>query len=524
LTKIKNGHGEISTYEYNDENEPVKIVYPNEKSVTRIYDKDGRLASVKDWLEHTTKFAYDQDSDLIKSIFPANEDKYTYNEDDREIEVKMLKGSETISSLVYTHDSDNQVKVITSKGLPGEEAVENTYDSINRLTKSGSTYYEYNNANSPTKIGSGTYSYNNADELESGPSITYAYNEMGQRTKTEPTSGQATSYGYDQAGNLISVEQSAEGEKPAINDSYAYNGNNLRVSQTVSGTTTHLAWDEAEEMPLLLSDGTNNYIYGPENLPIEQINDSTGTVTYLHHDQQGSTRLLTGSTGKVEGSYTYGPYGETTGHTGTATTPLGYDAQYTSADTGLIYMRARVYDPATAQFLTVDPLEAISGEPYSYAGDNPLTYGDSLGLLWTPLAGGAAGADAACGATFEIPGVDLGTCGAAGIASGGAALGAAVGVVTAIAGEESGDEGEAELKAKEAERENCGNPAAPPGLKFEWRGNGPEGSEEGSWFDPETREKLYPHLGENSHGPHYDYEGPSGNYRIYPDGRIEAKP
>jgi RHS repeat-associated protein len=239
---------------------------------------------------------------------------------------------------------------------------------------------------------------------------------------------------------------------------------------------------------------TKMYVYGPGDVPVEQINNSTGTIQYLHHDQQGSTRLLTGEKGEVTGSYTYDAYGNTTGHTGTATTPLGYDGQYTSSDTGLIYLRARAYDPATAQFLTVDPLGAISGEPYGYAGDNPLTYGDSLGLLWTPLAGGAAGADAACGATFEIPGVDLGTCGAAGIASGAAALGTAVGVVTAIAGEEGGDEGEAELKAKEAERENCGNPAIPPGSKFEWKGNGPEGSNEGAWVNPDTEETLHPDL------------------------------
>ncbi|HEY5261370.1 MAG TPA: RHS repeat-associated core domain-containing protein [Solirubrobacteraceae bacterium] len=246
-------------------------------------------------------------------------------------------------------------------------------------------------------------------------------------------------------------------------------------------------------------------------------------MLYLHHDQQGSTRLLTGSTGKTEATFTYSPYGELTGHTGTATTPLGYDGQYTSADTGLIYLRAREYDPATAQFLTVDPLEAISSAPYSYAGDSPTTYGDSLGLLWTPLAGGAAGADAACGATFEIPGVDLGTCGAAGIASGAAAIGAAVGVVTAVAGEEGGDEGEAELKEKEAERENCGNPATSPGSKFEWKGKGPVGSNEGSWWDPDTDESLHPDLGHAEPiGPHYDYEAPDGSeYRIYPDGRIE---
>ena len=110
-------------------------------------------------------------------------------------------------------------------------------------------------------------------------------------------------------------------------------------------------------------------IYGRLDTTIEQINNSTGTVTYLHHDQAGSTRLITGSTGKVEGAYTYTPYGAVQEHTGTATTPLGYDGQYTNTDTGLIYLRVRSYDPATAQFLTVDPLVAATRAPYSYAGD-----------------------------------------------------------------------------------------------------------------------------------------------------------
>src|SRR5271154_238667 len=77
----------------------------------------------------------------------------------------------------------------------------------------------------------------------------------------------------------------------------------------------------------------------------------------------------------------YSAYGTPTCE-GSATTPLGYDAQYTSSDTGLIYLRARVYDPSTAQFLTHDPLEAITGEPYSYAGDNPVNYSDPTGLIF----------------------------------------------------------------------------------------------------------------------------------------------
>jgi RHS repeat-associated protein len=64
--------------------------------------------------------------------------------------------------------------------------------------------------------------------------------------------------------------------------------------------------------------------------------------------------MLTTSTGTVAGSTTYDAYGNTISTTGTSTTPLGYDGQYTSADTGLMYLRAREYDPATAQFISVD--------------------------------------------------------------------------------------------------------------------------------------------------------------------------
>jgi RHS repeat-associated protein len=191
-----------------------------------------------------------------------------------------------------------------------------------------------------------------------------------------------------------------------------------------------------------------------------------------------------------------------------------FDAQYTSSDTGLIYLRARVYDPATAQFLTVDPLNQFTRAPYNYAQDNPLNLTDAAGLEAIPLPAPVAGG---CAAAPEI-------CGGAAVAGVDAWLG--VKVFNAWAGsEEAGnDEGEAELKEKEAERSKCGNPATPPGSKLEWKGKGPVGSNEGSWWDPDADESLYPHLGENSHGPHYDYEGPSGNYRIYPDGRIEAKP
>jgi RHS repeat-associated protein len=381
MTESENGHKGVIKYEYNLGNQQTKITYPNTKAVERTYDKDGRLEKITDWNSKVTKFSYNADSELEKTTFPSetkDEDTYAYNDADQMTEVKMKKSSETLGSLVYTRDSDGQVKKTTSKDLPGAEVTENTYDENNRLTKTGSTEYKYDAANNPTTEGSSTNTYNEGDELEKGTGETYAYDELGERAKTTPEKGGATTYGYDQAGNLTSVERPEKESVPKIEDSYAYNGEGLRTSQTISGTTNYLAWDMTEELPLILSDGTNSYIYGPDGLPIEQIS-SGGTVSYLHHDQQGSTRLLTGSTGTVTGKCTYGAYGAQTCE-GTATTPLGYDAQYTSSDTGLIYMRARVYDPATAQFLTVDPLAQFTRALYTYAQDNPLNRADLTGL------------------------------------------------------------------------------------------------------------------------------------------------
>jgi RHS repeat-associated protein len=213
--------------------------------------------------------------------------------------------------------------------------------------------------------------------LKKATVATYSYNEVGERTKTTPASGPATTYEYNQAGDLTAVTRPKEGSTPAIEDTYAYNGDGLRMAKTSSGSTTYFAWDVAEELPLVLSDGTYSYIYGADGYPIEQINSSAGTVTYLHHDQQGSTRLLTGATGAVEGKCTYGAYGTSTCE-GTAS-PLGYDGQYTEADTGLIYLRARYYDPATAQFVSVDARLMETNAAYTYALDDPLAGGDPTG-------------------------------------------------------------------------------------------------------------------------------------------------
>jgi RHS repeat-associated protein len=382
MTETESGHKAVVKYKYDLANNQTEITYPNGKAVTHAFDKDDRLEKVTDWDSDITKFTYNPDSQLASTVFPStskDEDTYAYNEADQLTEIKMKKATETLASLVYTRDNDGQLKKTTTKGLPGAEVTEDAYDEDNRLTKAGTTEYKYDPANNPTTNGASTNTFNEGDELTKGTSASYSYNEVGQRTKTTPTSGPATTYGYDQTGDLTSVERPKEGSTAEIKDAYAYNGEGLRASETSSGTTKYVTWQTAGvELPLILSNESGNAIYGPEGVPIEQIN-SSGTVTYLHHDQQGSTRLMTGTSGTVTGKCTYSAYGVATCE-GSTTSPFGYDGQFTNSDTGLIYMRARVYDPATAQFLSVDPIVSFTRAPYSYADDNPFNYYGPTGL------------------------------------------------------------------------------------------------------------------------------------------------
>jgi RHS repeat-associated protein len=182
---------------------------------------------------------------------------------------------------------------------------------------------------------------------------------------------------YDAEQNLASVTLPGA---TSASVTYTSDGDGLRQSRTAGSTTTHLLWDVSGSLPLLLDDGVDSYLYGPSSAPIAQVNDSTGVIQYLHGDLVGSTRLITSSSGTAVGTTEYDPYGNRTAHTGTADSTIGYSGNWTDPDTGLIYMRARDYDPATDQFLTVDPLVDETHSPYAYTTDDPLGDTDPTGL------------------------------------------------------------------------------------------------------------------------------------------------
>jgi RHS repeat-associated protein len=187
----------------------------------------------------------------------------------------------------------------------------------------------------------------------------------------DPTGGATTWHVTDQTTAVTALS--------CVTASLCVGGTKHTTYTSRDTTTQQFTWDTEATTPELLSDGTDNFLYGPGGQVVEQEGmTSTGKPLYLVHDALGSTTVVTNST-RVESTYSYSPYGTVTKHTGPDTTPIGFAGAYTDLGTGLLYLVHRYYTPSTGQFLSVDPKVATTHEPYEYAGDDPVNYVDPTG-------------------------------------------------------------------------------------------------------------------------------------------------
>src|SRR5207245_10297535 len=124
------------------------------------------------------------------------------------------------------------------------------------------------------------------------------------------------------------------------------------------------------------SDGTTiEYLNGPGiDNKIRQKGSSTTTTYYFTQDHLGSTTALTGTTGKLVERITYDAHGNSAGSTRTR---YGFTGRERDSLTGLLYYRARFYDPQLGRFISEDPI-GLDGRIHSfdYVGNNPVLYLD----------------------------------------------------------------------------------------------------------------------------------------------------
>jgi RHS repeat-associated protein len=110
--------------------------------------------------------------------------------------------------------------------------------------------------------------------------------------------------------------------------------------------------------------------------------DEGGEIKTYHSDQLGSTIAMADGTGAVTDRWEYTSYG-TVSYQGTADTPFLFHGGLgcMTDSNGLVYMRARFYNPRIMRFLNADPIRFDGGMNwYAFVGNNPLLRIDPEGL------------------------------------------------------------------------------------------------------------------------------------------------
>ena len=128
------------------------------------------------------------------------------------------------------------------------------------------------------------------------------------------------------------------------------------------------------------------YILGNEYLGHE---DSGQDVTFAGEnqkreysyitDEQGSIRYILNTDRQIETYQEYSAFGERIWQEG-ASGRLGYNSQTGDELTGLTYLRARYYNPATGRFTQEDVIYDDGFNLYAYCDSNPVIYCDPSGF------------------------------------------------------------------------------------------------------------------------------------------------
>lgn len=377
------------------------------RTINRTYDQVGRLASTGDSENLAySEFIYDADGRVTVQD-NGNGTSATYLRDANRLGgIEHRAGPAPFMSLAYEHDAAGRTTADTELAAPVSASTRLiAHDLRDRLRTTTSvseplsTTYDYDGANNITAVSRPGHAeeltYDSADQLgqrmlrlgDQVITTDYTYDGRGNRVKQTDSLGNVTRFGFDRQGRMTSysgaVTTSPERLLPSLrvaSANYQYDADGLR---------TDLQWDRVNHaFPVVVSDNHQNvYLTGPSGLPVAQIGRNDSTL-YFHQDQLGSTRALTGAGGATVVTYNYDEWGNTTTSGTGVVNPFQFAGQFTDVQTGLIYMRARWYDPATRQFISRDPLVEATGETYVYAKNNPIDYADPTGLYAQAPCGG----------------------------------------------------------------------------------------------------------------------------------------
>jgi len=350
VSSYRDVYGNLIQYKYDVNGNVTNLVYPGGKNVYYTFDSLNRMTNVTDWSGRKTSITYDLAGRLTNLTRPNG----------------------TYRTIAY--DAAGEATNIW-------EQMANTLPLAwcrFGWGNSGSMAWEFaaplpHTNTPPTRTM--TYDDNNRLLTVNGTSV--ANDSDGNLTSGPLTNSTFVSYAYDSRNRLLN----------AGGVTNAYDAINNRIGQTYGTNMTVFVVNPnagLSQILMRIKNGvTNYYVYGPGLLyQVTETTNSTNTLTY-HYDYRGSTIALTGDGGQVTDRIEYSLYGLTTYRVGTNDTPFLFNGRYgvQSDPNGLLYMRARYYNPYLCRFLNPDPSGFKGGlNHYAYANGNPISYIDPFGL------------------------------------------------------------------------------------------------------------------------------------------------
>jgi RHS repeat-associated protein len=347
VVKYVDGSGNIFQYQYDGNSNLTNLVYPGGNNVFYLYDSLSRLTNVVDWAGRKTSYAYDLASHLT-SVTRPNGTVRQINYDAAGQTTSILEETSAGGGIAYfqfTNDLSGRIQSEFIAPIPHPYSLPSrtmTYDADDRLATIGGT--------SVTMDADGNMTYGPGTNSTFG---TYAYD-----ARNRLSSGGGLSYGYDALRNRTWMTNGATVTQFIVNPNALMSQTLIRVEGGV----------------------TNYYVYG---LGLIYHVDTAGNSYTYHYDSRGSTVAITSSSGTVTDRVEYSPYGAITYRSGTTDTPFlfnGRQGVMTDAN-GLLFMRARYYNPYLCRFINADPSGFGGGlNFFAFASGNPVSLLDPFGL------------------------------------------------------------------------------------------------------------------------------------------------
>lgn len=292
-----------------------------------------------------------------------------------------------------------------------------SYNDCHELVKENSHInqnYTYDSNGNRLARNHAAYDYNSFDQLLSQKEsnngddaiVTYAYDSHGNLNEKRSAQNHTT-YRYDALDRLISIEI-----EKTLFVQYSYDAFYRRLTKAISvwnenssswtlRNSLRYLYDGDKEIGTVDSQGNilELRVLGVslmgENLHTE-IGAAIAHEIHGHpfapvHDHRGNVCCLIDSeTGCAVECFRYSAFGTFAIYskdgslldTSLVNNPWLFSSKRYDEESGLIFYGKRYYDPATAKWISRDPLEAFDGaNPYLFLHNNPLTHVDLYGLF-----------------------------------------------------------------------------------------------------------------------------------------------